>query len=66
MADNLNLNVSLKISFEDLRALSREQCVALMQGIALVVSANPYEKDNEQLAQRAKAFARSDVDVNSP
>lgn len=53
---SIDVNVSIKLSWEELRELSPEQCEAVMRGIAKVVSANPYEHDNELLEQRAKVF----------
>jgi hypothetical protein len=40
-------NISVNVTWEDLRELSPEQCDAFMRGVAKVVSANPYAEDDE-------------------
>ena len=40
--EGVSYNISIRASFEELRQLSPEQCAAFMQGVAEVLSANPY------------------------
>ena len=54
----LSCSIEVRASFDELRQLSPEQCAAFMEGVAKVLSANPYRESGERARIESRCTAQ--------